>query len=322
MLKDEVVKYLENNIGKLVSGGEIGKNLNVSRTAVWKAINMLKDEGYDIKTKKNEGYILSINNNMLSEKIIKQNTKAKFLGNQIEILNTIDSTNNYLKLKAQNGASEGLVVLAEQQTCGKGRKDKNFFSPAKTSIYMSILLKPKIQIISFITIAAAISVVEAIYNITGIKTSIKWVNDVLYKNLKLCGILTEASIEAESGDINYVVLGIGINVKKIDFPDDIKIIATSLENITSNDYSRNKLAGELLTQLEKNYNKLISNNKTELINTYKNYLSMLGKEITVIESNNTYKAKALDIDDNAYLIIELLSGQIKKINCGEISIKI
>ncbi len=321
MVKEEVIKYLENNIGRLVSGGDLSKSLNVSRTAIWKAINILKNEGYDIQTKKNEGYILSINNNILSEKIIRQNTKAKILGNQIKILNCVDSTNNYLKSLTQNEVTEGLAVLAEKQTGGKGRRSKSFFSPAKTSIYMSILLKPKIQIISFITIMAAISVVEAIYNVTGIKTSIKWVNDILYENKKLCGILTEASIEAESGSIDYAVVGIGINVKKMEFPDDIKNIATSLENITSDTYNRNFLIGELLTQLEKNYNKLISNDKNELIKTYKNYLSMLGKEITVIESDNTYKAKALDIDDNAYLIIELPSGQTKKLNCGEISIK-
>lgn len=322
MVKEEVIKHLENNIGKLVSGGDLSKSLNVSRTAIWKAINILKNEGYDIQTKKNEGYILSINNNILSEKIIRQNTKAKILGNQIKILDCVDSTNNYLKSLTQYKVTEGLAVLAEKQTGGKGRKSKSFFSPAKTSIYISILLKPKIQIISFITIIAAISVVEAIYNVTGIKTSIKWVNDILYENKKLCGILTEASIEAESGNIDYAVVGIGINVKKMKFPDDIKNIATSLENITSDTYNRNVLIGELLTQLEKNYNKLISNDKNELIKTYKNYLSMLGKEITVIESDNTYKAKALDIDDNAYLIIELPSGQTKKLNCGEISIKL
>lgn len=324
MVKDEVIKYLETNIGKLISGGELSKNLNVSRTAIWKAINALKDEGYNIESKKNEGYILNINNNILSEKIIKKNTRAKMFGKEIEILKTVDSTNNYLKLKAQNKANEGLVAIAEQQTEGKGRKGKSFFSPVGTSIYISVLLKPKIKIsnINLITIIAAISVVEAIYNTTKIQTSIKWVNDVMYNNKKLCGILTEASIEGESGDINYIVLGIGINVKKIDFPDNIKNIATSLGNITSIDYNRNELIGQLLTQLENNYNKLFSNNQDQLISSYRNYLSMLGNEINVILSDSTYKAKALDIDENAHLIIQLPSGEITKINCGEISIKL
>lgn len=324
MVKDEVIKYLEANIGKLISGGELSKNLNVSRTAIWKAINSLKDEGYNIKSKKNEGYILNTNNNILSKEIIKKNTTAKVFGKEIEILKTVDSTNNYLKLRAQDKVIEGLVAIAEQQTEGKGRKGKSFFSPAGSSIYMSVLLKPKIKIsnINLITIIAAISVVEAIYNTTKIQTSIKWVNDVMYNNKKLCGILTEASIEGESGDINYIVLGIGINVKKINFPDDIKNVATSLGNITSIDYNRNELIGQLLTQLENNYNKLFSNNQCELINSYRNYLSMLGNEINVILSDSTYIAKALDIDENAHLIIQLPSGEITKINCGEISIKL
>lgn len=324
MVKDEVIKYLETNIGKLISGGELSKNLNVSRTAIWKAINSLKDEGYNIESKKNEGYILNTNNNILSKEIIKKNTTTKVFGKEIDILKTVDSTNNYLKLKAQDKADEGLVAIAEQQTEGKGRKGKSFFSPAGSSIYMSVLLKPKIKIsnINLITIIAAISVVEAIYNTTEIQTSIKWVNDVMYNNKKLCGILTEASIEGESGDINYIVLGIGINVKKINFPDDIKNVATSLGNITSIDYNRNELIGQLLTQLENNYNKLFSNNQCELINSYRNYLSMLGNEINVILSDSTYTAKALDIDENAHLIIQLPSGEITKINCGEISIKL
>lgn len=324
MVKDEVIKYLEANIGKLISGGELSKNLNVSRTAIWKAINSLKDEGYNIKSKKNEGYILNTNNNILSKEIIKKNTAAKVFGKEIEILKTVDSTNNYLKLRAQDKADEGLVAIAEQQTEGKGRKGKSFFSPTGSSIYMSVLLKPKIKIsnINLITIIAAISVVEAIYNTSEIQTSIKWVNDVMYNNKKLCGILTEASIEGESGDINYIVLGIGINVKKINFPDDIKNVATSLGNITSIDYNRNELIGQLLNQLENNYNKLFSNNQCELINSYRNYLSMLGNEINVILSDSTYRAKALDIDENAHLIIQLPSGEITKINCGEISIKL
>lgn len=324
MVKDEVIKYLEANIGKLISGGELSKNLNVSRTAIWKAINSLKDEGYNIKSKKNEGYILNTNNNILSKEIIKKNITAKVFGKEIEILKTVDSTNNYLKLRAQDKVIEGLVAIAEQQTEGKGRKGKSFFSPAGSSIYMSVLLKPKIKIsnINLITIIAAISVVEAIYNTTKIQTSIKWVNDVMYNNKKLCGILTEASIEGESGDINYIVLGIGINVKKINFPDDIKNVATSLGNITAIDYNRNELIGQLLNQLENNYNKLFSNNQCELINSYRNYLSMLGNEINVILSDSTYRAKALDIDENAHLIIQLPSGEITKINCGEISIKL
>lgn len=326
MVKNEVIKYLENNKGKLVSGGELSKKLNVSRTAIWKAINILKNDGYDIESFSNEGYRLNIENNVLSENMIKANLKTKILGSKFEILKTIDSTNNYAKIKASKGEKEGLVIISEEQTNGRGRINKSFFSPFKSGIYMTVLIRPDINInnINIVTVATAISVLKAIELKANIKPSIKWVNDILYGKKKLCGILTEASIEGEGGHVEYIVIGIGINISicALNFSNDIKDIAISIEEITGKHCDRNELICEVLNQLEYNYIDLITNNnKKRIIDIYKDNLSMIGEKISVIQGNNSYYAKILGINDNAELIVEDEVGKVIIVNSGEISIK-
>lgn len=326
MVKDEVLKYLENNKGKLISGGELSKTLNVSRTAIWKAINSLRSQGYVIESVSNEGYRLSSNNDILSENIIRSKLHTKILGNKFELLKTIDSTNSYAKIKGQNGEKEGYVVIAEEQTAGRGRRGRDFFSPSKTGIYMTILLKPNVKIedINIITVATAIAVVKAIEANIGIKPSIKWVNDILFEDKKLCGILTEASIEAETAHVEYIIVGIGINIStmKEDFPEAVQAIATSVEDITHQYCDRNALIAEIINQLENYYLELIfNNNKKSIVDMYRKNLSMLGENIIVIQGNTSYLARAMDIDDNAQLIIEDEDGNTKVINSGEISIR-
>lgn len=326
MVKEDVLKYLESNKGKLISGGELSRTLNVSRTAIWKSINLLKDEGYNIQSIANEGYKLDIECDMLSENIIKSNLKTKLLGNKFEIFKTIDSTSSYLKRQAQNKAEEGLIVLSENQTNGRGRMSRSFFSTSNTSIYMSILLRPHMLItdINIITIVAAVSVLTAIENIVGIKLQIKWVNDILYNKRKLCGMLTEAAIESESGYVDYIVTGIGVNVNipETDFPEDVKHKAISIHQITNKYCDRNKLIAEIINNFEQNYFDLIHNNKkNEIVDVYRKNLIMIGEKIRVIQGEQNYIAKAVGIDDNAELIIETEDGKIKIINSGEISIR-
>lgn len=326
MVKEDVLKYLENNKGKLISGGELSKILNVSRTAIWKSINSLKEEGYNIESIANEGYKLDIECDMLSENIIKSNLKTKLLGNKFEIFKTIDSTSSYLKRQSQNKAEEGLIILSENQTNGRGRMSRSFFSPSNTSIYMSILLRPNMLItdINIITIVSAVSVLTAIENVVKIKPQIKWVNDILYNNRKLCGILTEAAIESESGYVDYIVTGIGvnINISETDFPEEIKHKAISIHQITNKYCDRNKLIAEIINNFEQNYFDLIYHNKkNEILDVYRKNLTMIGEKIRVIQGEQNYIAKAVGIDDNAELIIETEDGKIKIINSGEISIR-
>lgn len=326
MVKKRVLEYLENNKGNLVSGGELSKKLNVSRTAIWKSINSLKEEGYNIEAVSNQGYKLNTEYNILSENIIRSNLNTKILGSEIQILKTVNSTNIYLKSKATSNKNEteGLVVIANEQTSGKGRMSKKFFAPPSSGIYMSFLLYPNMKIsqINILTIVASIAVLKAIEIKTGVKTNIKWVNDILYSKKKLCGILTEASVESESGFVEFVVVGIGINVGKMDLPENIKDVAISIENITNRFCDRNELIAEVLNQFELLYFDLIKdNNKQKIINIYRQNLAMVGEVVQIIQGNKNYYSKICGVDDEGRLIIEDDKKQISTINCGEISIK-
>lgn len=262
--------------------------------------------------------------NRLSELEIKNNLHTDIVGNRFEIFDSIDSTNTYLKKIDKTLLDEGFTVLAENQTGGKGRSGKSFYAPNCTGIYMSMLFKPSIKLddINIITVMAAVSVVDALKSKTGILVSIKWVNDIMYQNKKLCGILAESSIKSYSEWAEYIVLGIGVNVNETDFPDDIKEIATSLKQITNIEYDRNEIVAEILNCVDKNY-KFISNTdgRKKIVDRYRENLNMLGKQIKIINGNDTYIAKALDVDENAELIVENENGQIYNINCGQISIR-
>lgn len=320
MIKKQVLKYLEIEKGKMISGGKLSRDLNVSRTAIWKAINSLKSEGYNIISIPNEGYLLDSSCNMLSENIIKSKLNTDIIGKKIEVFKIVDSTNTYAKLKAHKGNKEEIVIVANQQSNGKGRRGKSFFSPAEAGLYMSILLYPNMKLseVNIITIIAALALIEALEDKTSIKASIKWVNDIMYNRKKLCGILTEASVEGESGFVEYVVVGIGVNIKKSEFPDELKNIAISLEEITSKIFDRNELIAEILNRFEVYYKNL--NSKQSIIEAYKKNLGMLGEEIEVIQGKEKYYAKALDVNEIGELIIQTKDGKISSINCGEISI--
>ena len=325
MIKNEVLSFLEQKQGEIISGGELSKKLNVSRTAVWKAVHALKADGYEISSFSNEGYQLSYNSDELSEYKIRKGLKTKIIGNKIEILKTISSTNSYIKEFRKN-AENGLVVIAEEQTKGRGRMNRSFFSPAKKGIYLSILLMPEISVsdINLITVLTAVAVINAIHKITGMKPSIKWINDILFQNKKLCGILTEASIEGESGNIEYIVIGIGINISTLsnDFPDEIKDIAISIKEIVKTDCFRNEIISELLNLIELYYLDLtLYGKKRDFIDQYRENLCMLGKDIEITQGNIHCKAKAIDIDENARLIVRNESGELQTISSGEISVR-
>ncbi len=261
----------------------------------------------------------------IEENIIRDNLLTDFIGKDIEIFKTINSTNLYLKEKAFQISDEGKVVISETQTQGRGRRGRSFYSPKQNGIYMSIFLKPDIEIedVTMITVIAAIAVNEALEKVLNLKTQIKWVNDILYNGKKLCGILTEASIEAESSKVSYAVLGIGINVNEGEngFPEELKDIAVSLKSILNKSYDRNIIISEILNCFEKYY-KLLNDKKSknEILNIYREKLCMIGEIVKVIQGEIVYYAKVLDINERAELIIE--KDDVKKIlNSGEISIR-
>lgn len=322
-LKEQVLTVLETNRGKNISGAKLAEELSVSRNAVWKAIKALEEDGYSITAVTNKGYCLSNNTDILSSQSISKYLTKETKNLRIESYKSVSSTNTVLKSFAEQGEPEGKVIIAEEQTSGRGRMNRNFYSPAKSGIYMSILLRPTLtaQESLFITTSAAVAVAEAIELVAGCEAKIKWVNDIFCNGRKVCGILTEGSLDLENGKLKYAVLGIGVNVLKPngDFPEELKNVATAVydEKLYSAD-ERSRLTAEILNRFWKYYETI---EQRTFLEEYKKRSFIIGKEINVISGDIIKKAIALDIDDQCRLIVKFEDGTISPLSSGEVSIK-
>lgn len=324
MVRDSVLAVLENNRGCIISGGSLAKQLGVSRTAIWKAISALKQSGFDIEAIAGEGYRLALDNDILTDSGIQMFLETKNIGQNLQVLDSVGSTNTVMKQQFADKKPEGFVLVADHQTGGRGRLGRAFHSPAGVGIYMSILLKPKLALdkINFLTIAGAVAVCKAIAENAGFTPQIKWVNDVLYDNRKLCGILTEASLEAETGMLSYIVLGIGINVHNSPLPPEVSEIAASLSSFSGKPLLRNQIAAAVLNQLEVCYTQILDGNYSALLESYKSHMAFLGQKITVHSPQETYAATALDINQSGHLVVLKDDGTHETLFSGEISIRL
>lgn len=323
MLKNKVLEILEQQEESIVTGGELSRRLEVSRTAVWKAINQLKEEGHNIESKKNSGYILTNDNDMLSGEGIRKYLTASTLGNQMKVFPVIPSTNTYLKEQKLSEMPEGYVVVANQQTEGKGRLNRRFYSPSKEGIYVSLLLKPDILAtdLNFLTICTALAVCRTIDTLCGIRMEIKWVNDIFYENKKLCGISTEATISAETMSIEHVIVGIGINTGQVS--EEVREIATSIYQITGKRVNRNRMIAELLNQLEATYYDLVINQKkAELLEQYTGRQCIINKKVNVINAKEEYVALVLGVHTDGNLLVQKQSGETIRLQSGEVSLRL
>lgn len=323
-VKTDVLRALEKNIGKSISGEQLASELSISRAAVWKAINLLKKDGYCISASTNKGYSLNIDTDVLSfEGILpyldEQNNHIKII-----VHKSIGSTNSEAKRLACDGADHATTVVAAEQTEGKGRLGREFFSPANSGIYMSMVLKLEVQISDaiLITTAASVAVCRAIEQISPqLLPQIKWVNDIYVDDKKVCGILTEAVTSFESGTIESIILGIGINFNtaREQFPPELQKTATSLFNNDNLQLAKkNQLIAEVINEVLAMSRCLESRT---FIEEYKSRSLVLGKAITVISPSGEYQAVALDIDPNGGLIVKNESGEFITINSGEVSIR-
>ena len=321
-VKDEVLKELENNKGDYISGGQLADNLGVSRNSVWKAIKALEKSGYEINAIPNKGYCLAEKNDILSSYSIKQHLKNPHL--DISVFSSVTSTNTILKEMAEQGAKEGTVIIAEEQTPGRGRTGKQFYSPKGTGIYISILLRPDIPAEEslFLTTSAAVATARAIEDVSDKRALIKWVNDIYLEDKKTCGILTEGAFNVETGKLDYAIVGIGINVCIPDggFPDNIKDIATAIfDKQTDSINKRSILIANLLDYFMEYYKDFKSKS---YVKEYIERSMIIGKTITVIEGSKTSVAKAIDIDKNCRLKVQFEDGTTKWLSSGEVSTKI
>ena len=319
-LKKSVLKVMEENRSKYISGQQLADELSVSRSAIWKAINSLKNDGYNIDATTKKGYKLIEENDLLSREGIIPYLDKKYTDIPLIVKQTVISTNAEAKKLAVDNASHGTVIISEEQTGGRGRLGRSFYSPAKTRIYMSIILHPHINITaaSLITTAASVAVCRAIRSLCNMEAKIKWVNDIFIDDKKVCGILTEAVTDFESGMVESIILGIGINIKTIHFPDEIKETAASLYSSDSSAINRNLLIAKILNELFPLYDNL---EERKFINEYKSYSMILGEDIKYYLNNTEYSGKAVDIDNNGGLIVQVSGGKIETLNSGEITIR-
>ena len=324
--KEDILLLLENNKGTYLSGEDIADTLSVSRTAVWKAVNALKKDGYSITAVTNKGYMLSEETDILSEQGIRRFLDPECTLDDIVVMPIVSSTNIVAKEKAAGGAREGLTVIAGQQTAGKGRIGRSFFSPPDTGIYMSILLRPEKQHSGQavkITTIAAVAACEAIEAVAcDTKAGIKWVNDIYIDGKKVSGILTEASFGLEDGMIDYAVLGIGFNVYYPEnMPKEIENVLGAIFAERRSDV-KNRLAAEFLNHFDKYYR---MGDTAEYSKKYRERSLVIGKEINVHyhgDEGKVKKAVAIDVDDDCHLIVKYPDGTYETLSSGEISVRL
>ncbi len=320
-MKTKVLSMLRN--GKsYVSGQEICNELGVSRTAVWKCMNQLKEEGYTIEAISNKGYCLVDSPNIITDYEVKSILGKLGMLDDIIYYDEIDSTNTKAKQLGSEEDHRQLLLVADQQTAGRGRRGRAWSSPKGTNIAMSYMLHPEIapQNASRITLITALALVEAIRKVTSLDALIKWPNDIIIEGHKVCGILTEMS--SESDYIHYVVVGIGINVNGKDFPEEIQKIATSLYIEGKQEVKRSVLLAEVIKSFEKYYtNFLETEDLDNVTQEYNSFLVHRDKKVKVISGSDVTEGKALGIDREGSLLIELSDGTIKHVISGEVSVR-
>jgi len=321
-LKHQVLAILEENRGTYINGAKLAEKLYVTRSSIWKAIKALQKENYRIEAVTNKGYRLLPDNDIVSAESIKpflNSLASKYL---LDVRQTVSSTNTIAKELASKGAREGTVILALEQTEGRGRMGRSFYSPKGSGIYFSIILRPRLSIEDalLITTSAAVAVAQAIEKVGGVEAKIKWVNDIYVQDKKVCGILTEASLDFESGGLEYAVVGIGINIDTNSFPDDIKDIAGSIfRDKPKNNPVSSMLVAEILNNISV-MTPLITDKK--YLDEYRRRSFLIGKDIYVLKGKEIIPAKALDIDEKARLVVEYDDQSREALHSGEVSIRI
>lgn len=316
--RQKILALLEQRQGTSVSGEEMAGVLNISRAAVWKGIEALRQQGYTIEAVRGGGYCLVACCDVLTPQAVLAHLPKSF---PVKVLEETLSTNLVAKQWALEGAPHGSMVLAGAQTAGRGRLGRVFQSP-KGGIYLSVVLRPQLAVADAaqVTAAAAVAVCRAVQQLCGVALGIKWVNDLFYNGKKCCGILTEAGTGFEAGNIEYIVVGIGLNytVPVAGFPQELQEIATSLFPNGDAPCTRGRLAAEIQTQLLTLFAGLPQ--KTYW-NEYCQHSLVLGKTVTV-QADPPYQALALQIDEQAHLVVQTGSGERRVLSSGEISIRL
>lgn len=317
--KDEILNCLRGSEG-FVSGEELSARLGVSRTAVWKNINSLRECGCVIDSVTNRGYRLAAQPDVLTREEIAVGLQTEYLAKQIFCYDTIDSTNEEAKRQAVCGAENGSLFLAEKQTGGKGRLGRAWTSPAGSGLWFSILLRPGFlpEQTTSLTLLVGLAVCSAIRKKTGCEAEIKWPNDIVIGSKKVCGILTEMA--AEMDRVDYVVAGIGINVNVASFPEELQKKATSLSMETGAAVARAELLREVLKELEF----FLERQKTDAAGVAEQYRALcvsLGRRVGFTRGGTPMAGVAVDISPAGELLVLCDGENVIPVFSGEVTVQ-
>lgn len=317
--KEKALRALQENGGYL-SGEALSEQLNISRAAVWKAITALREQGYEIDSVTGKGYRLISCPDILTEEAIRNGLTGSLV-TRIYTMESVDSTNNEAKRRAQEGAPHGSVFVAEEQTGGKGRLGRVWKSPPKTGLWFTLLLRPNAapEQVTNLTLFAGLAVARAIRALTSLPAQIKWPNDVVIDGKKVCGILTEMAAEMES--VEYVIPGIGVNVNTESFPEDIAWKATSLYLSTGKKWSRATVLQAILREMEELLHRQEEKGTGAVLAEYRENCVTLGKPVSTQRGNIRLSGIAEDITDTGELIVRQSNGSQLIINSGEVSVQ-
>ena len=320
MLKQKVLQRLRSG-GSPLSGQQISRELGVSRAAVWKAVEALRREGYEIESVPRQGYRLLHTTDALCAEEILAALAAHPWKDRIRVLDCVDSTNTMAKALAAQGAPAGTVLIADHQTGGRGRLGRSFLSPEGVGIYLSVILRPQVRPdkILHLTAMAAEYLTRAVEEVCGVTPGIKWTNDLVMNRKKISGILTELSVEAESGLVQYVVVGIGVNCNQTGFDPSIADIATSLALETGQNEDRNLLAAAMIRAMHRLSEQLLTDR--DWLRRYEAVCVTLGQEVKLVRGDEVRYAFAEGLDDAAALLVRYPDGSREAIACGEVSVR-
>ena len=327
-MKYKIVQKLKEEAPGYVSGGELGKLFDVSRTAIWKYIEELRSEGYSIEAVSGRGYRLLPAAERLNAYEIACGLDTKLVGSKVLYFDSLDSTNNYARKIAAEGCDEGTAVVAGRQTAGKGRLGRNWESPPDKGIYVSVVLRPPLAPAEtpIITLAAAVAVADAIGDASGLSVGIKWPNDLVIDGRKVCGILVEMGSEADR--VNYVIIGIGINYSQEveDFPEGLRGRAISLKTACEEGGEtclpgRLTVIRSLLRRLDNVTQLVLRYNNKEIIEMWKKRSVTLGRKVGFRLKDTDYTGTAVDVTEDGRLLVACDDGVRRELLSGEVSVR-
>lgn len=320
-MKEEILRLLRSADG-YISGQELCNRFGVSRTAVWKAINQLKEAGYEIEAQQNKGYKLMAAPDLMTEAEIKSLMHTEWVAKEVLYFDTIDSTNTKAQELAEKGYPSGTLVVADKQESGKGRRGRSWVSPSGTGIFMTLMIKPDINPnnASMLTLVAALAVAKAITSVTGEEAMIKWPNDIVVNGKKVCGILTE--MNAQFDYINHIVVGIGINVHNESFPEEISQMASSLMiEAGGKRFHRAQIIAETMSYFEQHYDTFLkTQDLSALVREYDELLVNRNKSVRVLDPKEPFDGKAMGITPKGELIVDTWESR-KLVSSGEVSVR-